>query len=651
MSKVNDQLRAMLQRGEEPLSNRSGNTPFQTILEARLNRRQVLRGGIGLAALGFFGGALSGCGGSDNDDDDVSVEPTLLGFSAVMVNRADDITVPTGYTAIPFAAWGTPITGSYPAYIDGGLNSGAEQAEQMGMNHDGMHFFPLPKGAASSDRGLLVMNHEYIQQDDMHPNGATEVDGVRTVPDEVVKEMNAHGVAVVEVQKSASGNWQILPSNLNRRITVFTPMRIAGPVAGSEFVITRYSPDGTMTRGTHNNCAHGVTPWGTYLTCEENWAGYFKTDAENPPRELARYGVGDSTRYGWETVAGDDYERFDVTPKGASASEDYRNEANGFGWIVEIDPYDPGSMPVKRTALGRFAHEGIVFQPAVAGQPVVAYSGCDARGEYIYKFVSRDAFQPGVTRGDILDNGTLYVARFDADGSGQWLALVAGVNGLTPENGFASQADILVNTRTAADAVGATPMDRPEWGAVNPTTGEVYFTLTNNTNRTADEVDAANPRAANATGHIIRWRERGNVAATSFDWDIFVLAGDAGDSAVLTDGGKALDDSNIFASPDGLWYDDNGILWIQTDMSGSQLGGGPFGNNQMLAAIPETGQIKRFLVGPVGCEVTGVITTPDRRTMFVNIQHPTGTWPDGGSARPRSATVIVTKDDGGIIGT
>ncbi|SDW58094.1 PhoX family protein [Thiocapsa roseopersicina] len=508
----------------------------------------------------------------------------------------------------------------------------------------------------------------------------------------------------------------------------------------------------------------GYTPWGTYLTCEENWAGYFKNDVQisrinalfdalgfngnsapqddyyarydavqgkvigvidetvdqkitskvytqagdtlteagrvllgvlddllsannidiQVPREQSRYGVGTtSSRYGWETAirGGDRYVRFDVSIKGIDATDDYRNEANGQGWVVEIDPFDPTSIPNKRTAMGRFAHEGCIFAPPQLGQPLAFYMGDDAQNEYIYKFVTKARYREGLN-GNVLDEGTLYAARFNEDGSGDWLALdihdpdflaaaaAAGVD-------FQDQADVLVNTRLAADVVGATKMDRPEWGAAHPQTREVYMTLTNNSSRTLDNIDAANPRPNNLTGHIIRWREKGNRPfATRFDWDIFVLAGDADDSEVLpAEGGPALDGDNIFASPDGIWIDQHGILWIQTDMSGSQQGTGPFGENQMLAANPITGEIKRFLQGPFNQETTGVVSTPDGKNLFVNFQHPgdrsavgsfTSNWPDSGAVyrhpgdapvlpasdgpRPRSATVVITREDGGVVG-
>jgi secreted PhoX family phosphatase len=343
------------------------------------------------------------------------------------------------------------------------------------------------------------------------------------------------------------------------------------------------------------------------------------------------------------------------------------DEPNTFGWVVEIDPFNPSSTPVKRTALGRFAHESVEFAPVREGRPVVAYSGDDATNEYIYKFVSARPYHRATANGSLLDEGTLYVAKFNADGTGEWLPLTAGQGPLTAANGFRDQAEVLVNTRAAADAVGATKMDRPEWIAADPRDGQVYCTLSNNTRRTAEQTDPANPRAQNRFGHIIRWPEAGDDhTATRFTWDIFVLAGPANDSRTLR--GQALGADSIFACPDGLWFDKQGRLWIQTDIGEAEQNRGPHapvGNNEMLCANPVTGEIRRFLVGPPGQEITGVITTPDGRTMFINVQHPgaattaenfaagnfSSHWPDGGTSIPRSATVVITKDDGGVIGT
>lgn len=653
-----DKDTALFGNGDELPSNHSDNPHINDLIEG-ISRRQVIGGGMAMGMLAFLGVTMPGAGlaGQANG---LLKRPGRLPFAPVAVTRADTVTVPEGFQARAFIPWGTPICGSYPAYREDGTNSAQDQAEQTGMHHDGMHYFPIDaqngKGH-NSEHGLLVLNHEYIDAPLLHPNGPTVVDGKRTMPEEVRKEINAHGVSVVEIRRPPNGDWEVVGnSKFGRRITAATPMEIQGPARGHALLSTRYSPEGTATRGTQNNCANGFTPWGTYLTCEENWAGYFASKDSEKPRELSRYGVGSNSRYAWETLEGDEFQRFDATRKAGMASGDYRNEPNHFGWIVEIDPFDPKSVPVKHTALGRFAHEGVIFAPTQPGKPVVCYSGDDSRNEYVYKYVSRDKFRPGhPDNGRLLDEGTLHVARFNADGSGDWLPLdiqdpafqaACAAKGIS----FADQGDVLINTRTAADTVGATKMDRPEWGAVHPETGEVYFTLTNNTNRT--EADAANPRTNNAYGHIIRWKEENqDHSGTRFGWNIFLLGGPQSDSRGPD--GETLSADSIHASPDGLWFDPEGRLWIQTDMSGSQLSSGPFGNNQMLVADPESGEVKRFLVGPSGCEVTGITATPDFRTLFVNIQHPgegstpsnlLSTWPDGPGKRPRAATVVITRD-------
>lgn len=669
------------EHGDEPQCNTSPNPTFYDVVDARTSRRGILVGGLAAAVTGVFGlgvpssavkaqGATpaAAAGGS-----------SLLGFKAVPVSEADAIVVPEGYKVQVLVPYGTPLTASDPAYRES-ANTGAEQSVQVGSHHDGLHYFPID---GSSTDGLLAINHEYIDPRMMHAvykgqalnDGNVVVADGRRNSDEVLKEINAHGVSVMHVRRGADGTWTQVDDPRNRRITGLTPMDIAGPVRGSKHVLTKYSPDGTRTRGTLNNCAHGVTPWNTYITAEENWAGYFRNGDQTDqkpslPLEHARYGVvaGGRSRYGWELATGgaDEYVRFDATKRGAAATDDYRNEPNTFGWMVEIDPFKPDSVPVKRTHLGRFAHEGVVFAPAVAGRSVVCYSGDDSRFEYIYKFVSQRPYDAATANGSLLDRGTLYAAKFNADGTGDWLALVLGQNGLTAEAGFADLADILVNTRTAADKAGATKMDRPEWGAVDPKTGEVYFTLTNNTARIDAQVDPVNPRAKNQFGQIVRWTEQGgDHTATKFRWELFVISGPSSSSKTVA--GQPLAADGLFACPDGLWFDADARLWIQSDIGEAEQNKGDlkeFGNNAMLAADPKTGEIRRFLTGPKGQEITGVITTPDQRTMFVNVQHPGATttkeefqagkinssWPDGGSAFPRSATIVITRADGGKIG-
>jgi hypothetical protein len=658
------------EHGDERPSNSSANPTFYDVLDQALtSRRSFLAGG--LAAAVTAGAVTVGLAPRAA----LAQTTALLGFAPVPLSKDDTVVVPAGYKVQVLAPWGTPMMDGAPAFAPGAF-TGAGQAMQVGSHHDGMHFFPID---GSSTDGLLVMNHEYIEPRFLHAETwkGQALDGDTVVldangkrdDDEVLAEINAHGCSVMRITRGDDGQWSVVMDPRNRRITGQTEMAIAGPAAGSPLLVTKFSPDGTRTRGTLNNCAHGVTPWNTYLTAEENWAGYFVNRTEDQPREHKRFGVSDeASRYQWDLAASgaDEYIRFDATATGADATADYRNEPNTFGYMVEFDPFDPASVPVKRTALGRFAHEGVVFAKAEVGKPVVCYSGDDSRFEYIYKFVSAAPWAEGA-RGEILDTGTLYVAKFNADGSGEWLALAPGQNGLTPENGFADLADILVNTRAAADQAGATKMDRPEWGTVDPATGEVYFTLTNNNRRTLLQVDAVNPRAENNFGSVVRWKEAGgDFAATSFTWELFVLAGTARQSRTIAD--EALNDDNLFACPDGIWCDPNGRLWIQTDMGdiGPAQEGPlePFGVNMMLAADPRTGEIRRFLTGPWGQEITGVVLTPDGTTMFVNVQHPGGHataeqfaagdygsgFPDYNGTPPRSATLVITREDGGVIG-
>jgi len=570
----------------------------------------------------------------------------LPGFTAVPPASSDTLIVPEGYEAALLYKWGEPtgIAGALPAWRPDGGNSAQDQAAQAGMHHDGMHFFALD---TTGRRGLLVLNHEYTDENLLHAGDPQPYSLAKAR-----KSQHAVGVSVIEVALERGGWRQVLPSRYARRIHGNTPMRIAGPATGAPAMRTAANPAGDAVLGTFANCAMGVTPWGTYLTCEENFHGYFggprQTGDTALPASLRRYGVASGGP--WVDWWRHD-ERFDVTR--------HPNEANRFGWVVEIDPMDPQSVPVKRTALGRKRQESATCVSTRDGR-VAVYMGDDARFEYIYKFVSRDAVRPGgyAANRDVLDHGTLYAARFDADGTGRWLPLAAAP-------GFASAADVAINARGAADAVRATPMDRPEWIAVHPHTGEAYVTLTNNSQRGLPGrpgLDAANPRAGNLNGHIIRWREAGrDAAATQFEWDIFALAGDP---AVAGSGARyPTADADAFGSPDGLHFDAGGLLWIQTDMSGQLMHKGEMaglGNNQLLCADPASGRIRRFMTGPRGCEVTGCVVTPDLRTLFVNIQHPgeisddggaQAHWPDGGDAPPRSAIVAVRRTDGGRVGT
>lgn len=628
-------------------SNRSANPSIHEVSDPA--RRIVLRGGLGVAVSALFA-QFAGCA-APGTASALGARPAI-GFKGVPVTSADTLVVPEGYVAEVIAAWGEPVgvAGAMPEWKPDASNSAADQALQMGMHHDGIHFYPLE---GSSTRGLLAMNHEYTDDGLLHPDGMKDWTAAKTA-----KSQNAHGVSVVEVELR-DGRWRMVrPSRYARRFTAATPFAVQGPAAGHALMKTAADPAGRTVLGTLNNCASGMTPWGTYLSGEENFAFYFRA-GDTLDAHQRRWGLRKDSFYPWHTTD----ERFDATK--------HPNEPNRFGWVVEIDPYDPTSTPVKRTALGRAAHEGAWVAVTKDGRAVV-YSGEDARFEYIYKFVSRDRIAPGGAKAnrELLDHGTLYVARFDADGSGRWLPLVHGEGPLIAANGFADQGEVLVKSRQASDRLGATKMDRPEWLAIDPRSGEVYCTLTNNSARGTGNnpgVDAANPRAGNAMGHIIRWKEDGDFDATGFRWNHLVLAGDPANERAEARGNIKGD---LFACPDGIMFDPRGMLWVQTDAHATQMYKGEFariGNNQMLACDLATGEMRRFLTGPVNCEVTGAAFTPDGRTVFVNIQHPGETpsdrsdpaepskfsnWPDyrpGG--RPRSATVVIRRRDGGVIGT
>jgi secreted PhoX family phosphatase len=628
--------------------NSSENPTFNAIVDARFSRRDFLKTAGALAIAQAL--PLAGCA-------TVAPGPATPAFASIDISTADTVRVPAGYTATPFYKWGDPIghvSGS-PRFKTDGSNTAEEQALQAGMHHDGIHYFPLPYGSRNSTHGLLAMNHEYADDGLLHADGFANWSA-----EKVRKAQNAHGCSVIEVALR-DGSWQVVrPSKYARRITAATPMRVSGPAAGSALMRTAADPTGRSVLGTFNDCANGYTPWGTYLTCEENWDGYFINSVTLTADHRRNGIVAKGRGYRWHEFD----ERFDAGR--------HPNEPNRHGWVVEFDPYDPASVPVKRTALGRFSHEGACSTLSADGRLVV-YLGDDRSFEYIYKFVSAERVDLGnrSANRDLLDRGTLYVARFEADGTGTWLPLAHGAGPLTKERGFADQADVLVRTRAAADALGATKMDRPEWIAVQPSSKEVYCTLTNNANRGAAKAaapDRANPRSNNVFGHIIRWRERNaDSAALAFTWDIFALAGDPQHAEAEKRGNLK---GAAFGSPDGLWFDEGGLLWIQTDVSTSTLNKGHYerlGNNQMLCADTSSAEIRRFLTGPRGCEITGITMTPDRRTLFINIQHPgesasersdpaqpraVSSWPDGpAGGRPRSATVVIRRNDGGIIGT
>ncbi|MGJ7509528.1 PhoX family protein [Variovorax sp. GT1P44] len=779
-------------------NNPTSNTSLHEVIAARVHRRHLLRGGVGALTAATLGPlALSACGGGGSNGVFPIAPPApapappppapapapaadpKLGFSAVGKDLADRITVPAGYTATVIYATGDSIDPAVTDYKNDGTDD--TFGRRSGDQHDGMHYFGLTPDSkpslSSTERALMCINHEAINGTVMfmHPNGQTNIaSSAGPRPEaEALKEVEAHGASVVEIAKSGGKFGVVKNSTFNRRVTPRTPMEFGGPARGSALLKTAYSPTGTGTRGMIGNCASGYTPWGTYLTCEENFAGFFRRgsadDAKRSAKELVafkRIGLAQGAPGGqrWATVVPADgtnteYARWDTSSLGASTdgTDDFRNTANTFGWVVEIDPYNPTSTPVKHTALGRFAHEGAWPSNPVVGKPLAFYMGDDSRSEYVYKYVSKAVWSAAdanpadrlATGSKYLDDGTLYAAKFNADGSGTWLKLDLTNSAISGNSAyaFADLADVLINARLAADAAGATKCDRPEWTAVNPRNGEIYITMTENPDRGSvgttssnnvpnPDVDPAFPRywldnkgvstqnaaasvsKGDVNGQVMRIRETGNDAsATTFNWDIFLFGSQAKADAGLDDANyqknvnlSGLSDFNDFSKPDGCWFSRaSGILWIETDDNAYT----DVTNCMLLAAVPGTygdgGKIdvvnqangkpgaagtgpvtvttyagkkmndtifKRFLTAPLGAEVTGLAESPDGKALFINIQHPgentaaaniadaskyESHWPGdgagvtaygagGSTARPRSATVMITKDDGGVIG-
>jgi secreted PhoX family phosphatase len=753
----------MMAHHPDEITNTSDNEHFQDVLERAksnaVSRRNVLRGGLGLAMLGTLP-LLQACGSND-DEVAAPAAPSApaqksLGFNPIDKSLADNVVLPAGYTYTVLHATGDRLVSGIPAYSNAGTEAD-DWSQRIGDHHDGIDFYSVGADGKyttqDTGRAVLVVNHESSADAHFfHPNGQTSngVSGkkfsqfgdwdVGARPAlEVLKEINHHGVSVVELRRGASGWSYVVDSIYNRRVTAQTPVRIGGPAAHltdiRAFMVTAYDTTGATSRGTLNNCGHGITPWGTYLACEENWAVYFNMPAGSTAPDAKtvesrrRYGVvraalsataTSGSGQGWYTPSDTDnrFTRWNIAPVGANAAADFRNEPNTFGYNVEIDPLS-NATPVKRVAMGRFAHEGAWSSLPVVGKPLAFYQGCDSRNEYIYKFVTAANWDDkdiggGMAAGDkYLNEGKLYAAKFNADGTGQWIELtltdprIAGFASYA----FANQADVYVNARLAADAVGATKMDRPEWGAVNPANGEVYMTLTNNSsaNRSPGKTDAANPRAyadadgrkgsGNPNGHIIRWKEKdGASTAMTFQWDIFLFGAEEDMPANVNLSG--LTAKNSMSSPDGLWFSKaTGICWIQTDDGAftdetncmmlaaipGQVGDGKkitIENKMVVSGSEVTGsqetfigaalgeaKLRRFLVGPKGCEITGCTETADGKTLFVNVQHPgentpakgvaasfnpESQWPGnqgyGQPGRPRSATIVIRRTDGGVIG-
>lgn len=621
MSHLTDEARAT-KRNAQPQITTNGNS-LEEIVAANPDRRRLLKNGLlGLSVLPFMG-ALAGC---DEDSDAAIPAPTptptptpatsfAINFTSVAANESDTVTVPSGYvTEVLFKA-GDAVEAGAPGY-SGSFQTSVETEGQAGGNHDGMEYYEIA-GVDPNRGGLLAINHELPDFNILFAGGT--YNAATATAEQKAIALSAVGISVIEVQRADSGTWSVKAgSQYNKRWTGNDDYRVGGPAAG---VLS------TTIKGMLNNCASGRTPWGTYLTCEESTDNYLDpTQAEE-----------------------------------------------GYGWVVEIDPYNELAPPTKRTALGRFDHENVAYM-ADSNNRAAFYMGDDGTPGCIYKFIPDRAFNTGnrAANTDLLDYGTLYVAKFNANGTGEWRALVQGQNGLTPGASdpgnvsqgptaptivsFNNQADVLINTKSAARVAGGTVMDRPEWITVAPDNSAVFCTLTNNSGRQV--TDAANPRTVNRHGHIIKWSEAGNSPlATTFTWEIFVLAGDPS----LASGGTNLTgdiNGDTYSSPDGIRIDPQGRLWVQTDHSTGSSGNSgvagtsidkAFGHNAMFYVDRTSKQSKRFLVGPLGCEITGLAYTPDLKTFFVNIQHPTGNWPVAGE-RPRSSTIVVRRTDAQPVG-
>jgi secreted PhoX family phosphatase len=611
MSHLTDRARASARALADTQQPAAPAQLFDALLaDARVPRRTVLRGGFA----GSLAALLAACGGGGDDGlEAAQARPgnaSRIGFAPVPESTTDAVVVPAGYTAQVLFAAGDAVAAGATSFT-GAFLASADAEKVAGGNHDGMHFYELP-GVNPNKGGLLAINHEYP---DFQLLMAGSYNAATASAEQRRIALSAVGVSVIEVERVGNGpneRWQVKAgSPYNRRYSGNTLYNVSGPAAAAV---------GPTVLGTLNNCASGMTPWGTYLTCEETTDNYLDP-LQNPL---------------------------------------------GYGWVVEIDPYgELAGLPVKRTALGRFDHENTAYMMAADGT-VALYMGDDSTPGCVYKFVpsSRVDRANRAANANVLDSGTLYAARFNADGSGQWIELTQGRNGLVPGAtdpgnltqgpqtpttvNFLTQSDVLLNTKAAARVAGATLMDRPEWISVAPDRS-IFVTLTNNSGRAV--VDAANPRVQNRHGHIVRWQETGDAPqATSFRWELVVQAGDpslVGSNLV----GNIVGDT--FSSPDGIGVDPAGRVWVQTDMSTSSSNVGTFGNNAMYQLDPATRQSKRFLVGPVGCEITGLTWTPDLRTFFVNIQHPTQAWPSnvqGNSLPPRSATIVVRRDNGQPVG-
>jgi secreted PhoX family phosphatase len=657
MSGTHQPISVAYEESENIGTNGSSNPTMGEMIATRFNRRDLLRGALAVSAISAATSTLAIAAADQARAQGANTTPSF-NFKEVASGSDEKHYVADGYDADILIRWGDPVLPDAPAF-DPLKQTAAAQEKQFGYNNDYLGFLPL----TGDEHGLLVVNHEYTNEELMFPSiGRQDRKDVafRAMTKDLVDiEMAAHGGSVLEIRR-VNGKWQVVPnSRYARRITANTPMLISGPAAGDARMKTSYDPEGKNVLGMLNNCAGGMTPWGTWLTCEENFNGYFwgKADGHPEERNLKRYGAPGNW-YNWGVY----HARFDVAKE--------QNEANRFGWVVEIDPRDPASKPIKRTAMGRFKHEGAAGAMSKDGRYVV-YQGDDERFDYVYRFVTEAAVDLNnlANNRNILDRGTLSVARYNPDGTGVWMPLVFGQGPLTEANGFRSQADVLIETRRAADLLGATKMDRPEDVEANPKTGKVYVLLTNNSRRKADQIDAANPRADNRFGHIVEMIPDGlDHAATNFRWEILVRCGDPSVAAVGASFNPNTTKDGWFGMPDNCAVDAQGRLWIATDGNSPAKTGRADG----LWAVETEGAAratsKLFFRVPNGAEMCGPYFTANDETLFLAIQHPgeaddddpkatpatfeqpATRWPDFNAAMPpRPAVVVVTRKGGGKI--
>ena len=613
---------------DEHRDPRPAENQFDQVVERSLSRRGLLGGALAFGS----GAAVFGTGLFSSSTAARAQVVGKFGFTPIDISTDYELHVPQGFSSKVLVRYGDPLWSDAEDAYSAESGVALDKSDKVfGENTDGMELFEV------DGKQLITVNSEYVNPEINLP---AEAEGIPRSVEEVNLLKNLQGVTVMEIADNGNGFEVVLDSPFNRRITHETEMKLAGPLAGHDLVKTNADPSGTLVKGTMNNCGSGKTLWGTYLTCEENFNGYFGTTGAEPEGEgYSRYGIGGEGRYAYEKFDA----RYDLSKE--------PNEPNRHGFITEIDPSDPESMPVKRTALGRFKHENAEMVHARDGR-IVVYMGDDERGEYLYRYVSNGTYAEGGAADGLLDDGVLYVAKFNDDLSGEWLPL-------TPETTGMEAAEILCFSRMAASAAGGTTMDRPEWVAANPLKAEAYCALTNNSNRGVkpngggDDMSAngPNPRDTNNYGQIVRWTPADqNHASDSFTWDLYVMAGNPAVYDNAYGGSDNITEGNMFNSPDGMAFSSDGLLWIQTD--GDYSNEGEFagmGNNQMLVGDPESGEIARFMTVPNGAEVTGLCWSADKKVGFVGVQHPGGSWPDG-NGNPRSSIVAFWRDDNATIG-